>query len=165
MSKFANHQLIFSSHLFRHQKFAVINVVSLVIFFTIANLLSMFNLFSQQVQAQTADAETYPVSLLSPASDLVQGGFANSEILFARAGNDTVYSDDPITSNTQTPNVDFLFGDLFDNSPEEYEIILNIQSIQQGGNPLLILDRNIPSVGKDRFVLGDLDYRRYWHKG
>ncbi|MEH1904281.1 MAG: hypothetical protein V7L04_23455 [Nostoc sp.] len=96
------------------------------------------------------------ISLLTPASDIVLGGGTNdSEALFGRAGNDTIYPDNPIASATQPTNVDYLFGDLFDNSPEEYEIILNIQNAQQGGNPFLILNRNIPSVGADRFVLGD----------
>ncbi|WP_375512406.1 SBBP repeat-containing protein [uncultured Nostoc sp.] len=100
--------------------------------------------------------EKLAISLLTPASDIVLGGGTNdSEALFGRAGNDTIYPDNPIASATQATNVDYLFGDLFDNSPEEYEIILNIQNAQQGGDPFLILDRNIPSVGADRFVLGD----------
>jgi hypothetical protein len=100
--------------------------------------------------------QTLAISLATPASDLVIGGGTNnSEALFGRAGNDTIYPDNPIASATQATNVDYLFGDIFDNSPEEYEITLNIQSAQQGGNPFLILNRNIPSVGADRFVLGD----------
>ncbi|QFS50416.1 SBBP repeat-containing protein [Nostoc sphaeroides] len=100
--------------------------------------------------------EKLAISLLTPASDIVIGGGTNdSEALFGRAGNDTIYPDNPIASATQATNVDYLFGDIFDNSPEEYEIILNIQNAQQGGNPFLILDRDIPSVGADRFVLGD----------
>ncbi|MEH2436116.1 MAG: SBBP repeat-containing protein [Nostoc sp.] len=100
--------------------------------------------------------EKIAVSLLTPASDIVLGGGTNdSEALFGRAGNDTIYPDNPIASATQATNVDYLFGDLFDNSAEEFEIILNIQNAQQGGNPFLILDRDIPSVGADRFVLGD----------
>ncbi|AUB35337.1 Outer membrane protein assembly factor BamB, containings PQQ-like beta-propeller repeat [Nostoc flagelliforme CCNUN1] len=96
------------------------------------------------------------ISLLTPASDLVlASGTTDSEALFGRAGNDTIYPDNPVASATQATNVDYLFGDLFDNSPEEFEIILNIQNAQQGGNPFLILNRNIPSVGADRFVLGD----------
>ena len=100
--------------------------------------------------------EKLAISLLTPASDIVLGGGTNdSEALFGRAGNDTISPATPITSATQATNVDYLFGDLFDNSAEEYEIILNIQNAQQGGDPFLILDRNIPSVGADRFVLGD----------
>jgi Beta-propeller repeat len=96
------------------------------------------------------------ISLLTPASDLVlASGTTNSEALFARAGNDVIYPDNPVASATQATNVDYLFGDLFDNSPDEFEIILNIQNSQQGGNPFLILNKNIPSVGADRFVLGD----------
>ncbi|MBD2529384.1 SBBP repeat-containing protein [Nostoc flagelliforme FACHB-838] len=106
--------------------------------------------------------EKLAISLLTPASDIVLGGGTNdSEALFGRAGNDTIYPDNPIASATQATNVDYLFGDIFDNSAEEYEIILNIQNAQQGGNPFLILDRNIPSVGADRFVLGDTSQPYY----
>ena len=96
------------------------------------------------------------VALLTPVSDLVTGITGEKfEADFARAGNDTIYAYDPIASKTEEENIDFLFGDLFDNSVEEYEIILNIQNTDQGGNPLLILDRDLPSVGVDKFVLGD----------
>ncbi|MBD2448797.1 MFS transporter [Nostoc sp. FACHB-152] len=156
VSDFGSRQPIFSLRLFRNQKFVVLNVFSILLSFTIGGLVP------QQVQAQTTEPEQqFPLSLLTPASDLVQGGFSNFEILFARAGNDTIYSDDPLKSNTQTQNIDFLFGDLFDNSPEEFEIVLNIQNTSAGGNPLLILDRDIPSVGQDRFVLGDIDQPYY----
>lgn len=111
---------------------------------------------AQAVSEQANQAFTLIVSLLTPASDLVTGDVgARFEAVFGRAGNDTIYAYDPGANNNQNQNIDFLFGDLFDNSPEEFEIILNIQNTQQGGNPLLILDRNIASVGIDRFVLGD----------
>ncbi|MBD2727337.1 SBBP repeat-containing protein [Nostoc sp. FACHB-892] len=97
------------------------------------------------------------VALYTPASDILLGGFTNSEALFGRAGNDTIYSDIPDISKNQKQNIDFLFGDLFDNSPEEYGVILDIQQ----GNPLSILDKNIPSVGADTFVLGD-EYQPYY---
>ncbi|MBV6625911.1 MAG: SBBP repeat-containing protein [Rivularia sp. (in: Bacteria)] len=101
-------------------------------------------------------------ALLTPASDLVNGDpGAKFELNFARGGNDTIYVFDPGSSNNQKENIDFLFGDLFDNSPEEFEIILNIQSSQEGGNPLLILERDIPSVGRDKFVLGDQNQPYY----
>ena len=101
-------------------------------------------------------------ALLTPASNLVNGDpGAKFEINFARAGNDTIYVFDPGSSNNQKENIDFLFGDIFDNSPEEFEIILNIQSSQEGGNPLLILERDIPSVGRDKFVLGDQNQPYY----
>ncbi|MEM7760415.1 MAG: SBBP repeat-containing protein, partial [Cyanobacteria bacterium P01_A01_bin.40] len=93
------------------------------------------------------------VALLTPASDLV-GGDPGSETqgIFARAGNDTIYGYDPGINNNENPKVDVLVGDLFDNSPEEFQIIVDIQE----GNPLAILDRGKPpSVGADRFVLGD----------
>ncbi|WP_051470317.1 SBBP repeat-containing protein [Fischerella sp. PCC 9605] len=95
------------------------------------------------------------VLLWTPGSDLSTGSpGAKFEAVFARKGNDTIYAYDPGVSNPNQ-NIDFLFGDIFDNSEEEYEIILNIQATPQGGNPLLILERDIPSVGADRFVLGD----------
>lgn len=101
-------------------------------------------------------------ALLTPASDLVNGDpGAKFELSFARAGNDTIYTFDPGSSNSLSQNIDFLFGDIFDNSQEEFEIILNIQGTPEGGNPFLILDRDIPSVGRDRFVLGDQNQPYY----
>ncbi|MEL6161065.1 MAG: SBBP repeat-containing protein [Cyanobacteria bacterium J06627_32] len=90
-------------------------------------------------------------SLLTPASDLV-GGSSNAEfeVIFGRAGNDVLYPFDP-TDDYPDTNIDFLFGDLFDNSAEEFEVIVDITN----NNLFSILDRNIPSVGRDRFVLGD----------
>ena len=97
------------------------------------------------------DLSNFSVSLLTPASDLVGGSSgAEFEALFGRAGNDTFYGFDP-ASDYPDINIDFLFGDLFDNSGAEFEIILGITE----GNPLGILDTNIPGVGRDRFVLGD----------
>jgi hypothetical protein len=94
----------------------------------------------------------FPVSLLTPASDLVQGDTgAEIQGIFARRGNDAIYGFDPATNNNGNQKTDVLFGDLFDNSPEEFNIIQDIQN----GNPLSILGKDIPSVGKDRFVLGD----------
>jgi hypothetical protein len=102
------------------------------------------------------------VSLLTPGSDLATGEPTERfEAIFSRAGNDTLYVDDPGITGSLSQNIDFLFGDLFDNSEEEFEIVTNIQNTQQGGNPLLILDRNIPSVGRDRFILGD-DSKPYY---
>ncbi|AFY75717.1 Beta-propeller repeat protein [Pleurocapsa sp. PCC 7327] len=95
------------------------------------------------------------VSLFTPVSDLA---FAEPderlEATFGRRGNDTIYA---FSRNSTPPsqNIDLLFGDLFDNSPAEFEIIINIQNTGQGGNPFLILERNIPSVGRDRHILGD----------
>ncbi|MEL6603418.1 MAG: SBBP repeat-containing protein [Cyanobacteria bacterium J06614_10] len=90
-------------------------------------------------------------SLLTPASDLV-GGSSNAEfeVIFGRAGNDVLYPFDP-TDDYPDTNIDFLFGDLFDNSAEEFEVIVDITN----NNLFSILDRDIPSVGRDRFVLGD----------
>lgn len=96
---------------------------------------------------------SFNISLLTPASDLV-GGFSNAQFegVFARAGNDTIYAFDPGIVYPET-NIDFLFGDLFDNSADEFEIIVGITE----GDPFAILNRenSIPSVGRDRFVLGD----------
>ena len=93
------------------------------------------------------------VALLTPASDLVEGDTGEvTQGIFARAGNDVIYGFDPNSNNNDNPKVDVLVGDLFDNSPEEFQIIVDIQE----GNPLAILDRGKPpSVGADRFVLGD----------
>lgn len=100
-------------------------------------------------------------SLYTPASDVVYGGGVNNEALFGRAGNDLIYSYDPGLDNNQNQNIDFLFGDLFDNSTAEYGIILNIQQ----GNPLGILDQDIPSVGSDKFILGDINQPYYTDNG
>lgn len=93
----------------------------------------------------------FSVSLLTPASDLVGGSStAEFEALFGRAGNDVLFGFDPAADYPDT-NIDFLFGDLFDNSAEEFNILLGITE----GRPLGILDNPVPSVGRDRFVLGD----------
>ena len=70
----------------------------------------------------------FVVSLLTPAGDLV-----------------------PATAVNGQQNVDILVGDLFDNSPEEFEVIVGIQE----DDPLIVLDRDIPSVRGNRFILGD----------
>lgn len=94
----------------------------------------------------------FVVSLLTPASDLVSGSAqAEVEGVFGRGGNDVIYAYDPVSGNRGRQNIDVLVGDLFDNSPEEFEVIVGIQE----GDPLNILGKDIPSVGKDRFVLGD----------
>jgi hypothetical protein len=102
------------------------------------------------------------VSLFTPASDLATGDPTEEfEAVFGRRGNDTLFTFSPVADDAQDKNRDILFGDLFDNTQEEFEIVTNIAQTQQGGNPLLILERNIPSVGKDRFVLGDA-FRPYY---
>ncbi len=96
--------------------------------------------------------ENFSVSLLTPASDLVGGSnTAEFEAVFGRSGSDTIYAFDPAATYPET-NIDFLFGDLFDNSADEFEIIVGISNETR---PFGILDKNIPSVGSDRFVLGD----------
>ena len=95
--------------------------------------------------------ENFSVSLLTPASDLVGGSStADIEIVFGRAGNDTIFPFDPTIAYPST-NIDFMVGDVFDNSADEFEIIVGITE----GQPLGILEKDIPSVGRDRFVLGD----------
>ena len=95
--------------------------------------------------------QNFGVSLLTPASDLVFGSSgAEFEAIFGRSGNDTIYPFDPAADYPDT-NIDFLFGDLFDNSADEFSIIVGITE----GQPLGILETPIPSVGRDRFVLGD----------
>lgn len=100
---------------------------------------------------------TFSASLYTPASDLVFGGGTNFEIILGRKGNDTIYGDVPVANSSNGQNIDFLFGDLFDNSVEEYGTILAIGA----GNPLAILDTTLPTAGSDRFVLGD-EYQPYY---
>lgn len=96
--------------------------------------------------------DEFLVSLLTPASDFVTGvSSAEFEGIFGRAGNDTIYGFDPEIEYPDI-NIDFLLGDLFDNSAEEFEIIVGIA---EGNNPFGILNVDIPSVGRDRFVIGD----------
>jgi MFS family permease len=160
--EYRNNYLIRQLRFIRRKVLASVNFVSALSACTVFSLLIVLNAWLPQVQAQTqSDSESFPIYLLTPASDLVQAGYSNFELVFGRAGSDTIYSDDPPNTRQQNVDVDFLFGDIFDNTPQEYEIILNIQNNQQGGNPLLILERDIPSVGKDRFILGDSDRPYY----
>ena len=96
-------------------------------------------------------------SLYTPVSDLALGDVnnADAEAIFGRAGNDNlrVYSPQAI-AGAQSQNVDYIFGDIFDNNQEEREVI---RGIQEGTNPLGILDIGPPSVGADRFLLGDIN--------
>lgn len=97
-------------------------------------------------------------SLLTPASDLVTGSIATNELAFGRGGNDTLRVYTPGATELQSENVDFLFGDLFDNTAEELELIFGIQD---GTNPLGILDVGPPAIGADKFVLGDANGSYY----
>ena len=99
-------------------------------------------------------------SLYTPASDLALGDVtdADGEATFGRAGNDALRTYSPVAVNSQEQNVDYLFGDIFDNSDEEIEVF---QSIQDGSDPLGILDIGPPSVGADRFILGDVNIPYY----
>lgn len=93
----------------------------------------------------------FTVSLFTPASDIVTPDYVNFDGLFGRKGNDTIYGDVPGVISDQKQNIDVLFGDLFDNSPQEYGTILAIQQ----GNPLAILNTDLPTAGADTFVVGD----------
>lgn len=110
------------------------------------------------------------VELLTPASDLVTGSSGvEFNVIFGRAGNDVFYSYDPIADANLPFNIDIIFGDLFDNSPQEFEVTLNIAN----GNPFAILDANLSdadnlslgnqfqAIYKNRFVLGD-EFQPYY---
>jgi hypothetical protein len=110
------------------------------------------------------------VELLTPASDLVTGSSGvEFDLIFGRAGNDVFYSYDPIADANLPINIDIIFGDLFDNSPQEFAVILNIAN----GNPFAILEANLSDTDnlnlggqfqasyKNRFVLGD-EFQPYY---
>ena len=99
-------------------------------------------------------------TFFTPASDLVLGDVveADGETIFGRAGNDALRAYPPQAINAQGQNIDFLFGDIVDNSLEERDLIF---AIQDGTNPLGILDTGPPSVGEDRFILGDTNGSYY----
>ncbi|RCJ29610.1 hypothetical protein A6770_21895 [Nostoc minutum NIES-26] len=100
----------------------------------------------------------FVVSLWTPGSDIVTGDpEANFEGIFGRAGNDVIYGYDPDASYTGSQDIDVLFGDIFDNSAQEFQTITDITQ----GNLLSILNNKIPSVGSDRFVLGDANQSYY----
>ncbi|MDJ0734087.1 MAG: SBBP repeat-containing protein [Nostocaceae cyanobacterium] len=106
------------------------------------------------------DLEFLSVELLTPGSDLVTGDSnAILDLVFARAGSDVIYGFVPgsNSNNAIDIDIDFLFGDLFDNTADEFNVILQLAS----GNPFAILDADIPSVGADRFVLGD-EFQPYY---
>ena len=63
----------------------------------------------------------------------------------------------PGSNDGTRTDIDILFGDLFDNTADEFEVTLQIAS----GNVFAILDADIPSVGADRFVLGD-EFQPYY---
>lgn len=109
-----------------------------------------------------ADKFNPVISILTPASDPITAGGDNSEVIFARAGNDTIYSYDVGKDNNENENIDFLFGDLFDNNLEEY---LTFVAIQDGSNPLRVLQTGPPAVGADKFALGDAQQPYYLNIG
>ena len=99
-------------------------------------------------------------SLYTPGSELVLGDITNAdaEATFGRAGNDALRTYSPVAINSQVQNVDYLFGDILDNSAEEREVF---RGLQEGTDPLGILDIGPPSVGADRFILGDVNVPYY----
>ena len=106
----------------------------------------------------TIQPESVAVELLTPASDPVFGDSnAIIDLVFARAGSDVIYGYDPGVNDGTTTDIDLLFGDLFDNTAAEFATIVELGS----GNLFAILDTDIPSVGEDRFVLGD-EFRAYY---
>ena len=123
-----------------------------------ALLTLVFSTIAATAQAQVADNPSLSVQLLTPASDLVTGADGvQFDLIFGRGGNDVFYSYDPIADANAGLNIDVLFGDLFDNTADEFNVLLQIQA----GDPFAILKANIPSVGKDRFVLGD-EFQPYY---
>jgi hypothetical protein len=103
---------------------------------------------------------TTTITLGTPGSDLQLGFPANIELIFARAGNDLIYGYDPVSSKTQTPNIDILAGDIFDSSPGEFTLLnQNILSIFRGNIPASA------SIWKDTFVLGDNNQAYYTDQG
>ena len=99
-------------------------------------------------------------SLYTPVSDLVIGDVTNAdaEASFGRAGNDALRTYSPVAINSQDQNVDYLFGDILDNNQDEREVF---RGLQEGTDPLGILDIGPPSVGADRFILGDVNVPYY----
>ena len=99
-------------------------------------------------------------ALYTPVSDIALGDVTNAdgEAIFGRAGNDFLRAYSPQAINAQDTNVDYLFGDIFDNNATEIEIF---QNIQDGSNPLGILDIGPPTLGADRFILGDANVPYY----
>ena len=103
------------------------------------------------------------VTLATPASDLVIPTFQNFDAYFGRTGNDTIYPDAPVVNGTPGQNIDFLFGDAFDTTVQEY-VALVLAGFNQG-DPLAILDIGLPTAGADRFVLGDRNQPYYSNTG
>jgi Ca2+-binding RTX toxin-like protein len=91
---------------------------------------------------------------LTPASDVVFGGFGEYQLLFGRRGNDVLYGLDQSLSNQKSSlNIDVMLGDSEPVALFAYSDILNTL----GGNP--------PTIGKDRFVLGDWRKSYYTNNG
>jgi Beta-propeller repeat len=83
-------------------------------------------------------------TVLTPASDLVFGGFSDTQVLFGRRGSDTFYGFDHSLSPIKTAtNIDVFYGKT---DPVGINVLISFLGTL-GGNP--------PSGGNDRFVLGD----------
>lgn len=82
---------------------------------------------------------------LTPVSDVTVGGLTDFQLMFARQGNDVLYPFDRTLNQPSQPSsqIDFFFGD---SEVIKLALLQDLFSIL-GGEP--------PSVGKDRFVLGD----------
>lgn len=106
------------------------------------------------------DELTFNVALLTPGSDPVSGApSVVLDLIFARAGNDVIYGYDPGSNDGTSTDIDVLFGDLFDNTENEFALIT---AIGEGDSfAILAPEVNIPSVGRDRFVLGD-EFQPYY---
>jgi Ca2+-binding RTX toxin-like protein len=91
---------------------------------------------------------------LTPASDVVFGGFGEYQVLFGRRGNDVLYGlDQSLSNNKSSLNIDVMFGDS-----EPVGILAGLDILNTlGGNP--------PTIGKDRFVLGDWRKSFYTNNG
>ncbi|MGA7932619.1 MAG: hypothetical protein WCA35_03490, partial [Kovacikia sp.] len=105
-----------------------------------------------------ASSTSLSVSLLTPASDLITSADGvDLNLIFGRGGSNIYYPYDPITAPKQTTKIDIIFGSLFDNGPDEFSVIQQIEA----GNNFAILNTTLDPKnyiiprGKNTFVLGD----------
>jgi hypothetical protein len=91
-------------------------------------------------------------TLLTPLSELVFGNPTDVDLLFGRHGNDTIYGEVYNEANIQEIDYDFLFGDMFDTSTADIEVL---EAILFEDNPLKILETGPLPGWSDTFVLGD----------
>lgn len=88
----------------------------------------------------------------TPASDIAFAGFGDYQLVFGRAGNDTLYPfDHALNPSVQTPvHIDVFFGD---SEVIKLSLLQDTLSIL-GGTPPATSGPFLPT-GRDRFVLGD----------